>query len=116
MTLISPLTTVYLLLTPRLSYPDASIMSDNSDCTFESCSIEDSVFQYRPSLAGNATVIALFGVSLFVHAFQGYKYRQWTFSALMVLGCISEMVGYGARVMMYQNPWDFNSFLMQISQ
>ncbi|KAG9661535.1 RTA1-domain-containing protein, partial [Aureobasidium melanogenum] len=32
----------------------------------------------------------------------------------MVLGCICEMIGYGGRIIMYNDPWNFNGFIMQI--
>lgn len=88
--------------------------ADWGDCTLSECSIQLSVFKYRPSLAANSVFIALFGLSLVIHAFQGVKYRQWTFGVLMLLGCACEMIGYGGRIIMYNDPWSFSGFIMQI--
>lgn len=89
---------------------------DWRECTFDTCNIEQSIFQYRPSLPANAFFIAIFGVSMIIHLYQGYRWKQWTFSALFSLGCASEMIGYGGRIMMYQNPWNYTGFMLQIGE
>ena len=33
----------------------------------------------------------------------------------MACGCICEMLGYGGRIMLYNNPFTFTGFLLQIS-
>ncbi|KAK3067712.1 hypothetical protein LTR53_015247 [Teratosphaeriaceae sp. CCFEE 6253] len=89
---------------------------DYSQCTLTTCDISTSIFEYRPSLGANAAFIVLFGISLGIHVYQGIRYRQPTFSTLMATGCLCEMIGYGARVQLYHDPWDFNTgFLMQIN-
>ncbi|KAG9856601.1 RTA1-domain-containing protein, partial [Aureobasidium melanogenum] len=62
----------------------------------------------------NSLFIALFGISGIIHIIQGIWYKQRTFAILMVLGCICEMIGYGGRIIMYDDPWSFNGFIMQI--
>ncbi|KAG9692812.1 RTA1-domain-containing protein, partial [Aureobasidium melanogenum] len=84
------------------------------ECNLRECSVEQSLFQYRPYLAATSVFIALFGISGIVHMVQGIWYKQRTFAILMVLGCICEMIGYGGRIIMYNDPWDFNGFIMQI--
>lgn len=87
---------------------------DWGTCSLPEDPIEYSIFQYRPTLPGNAAFIALFGLSLAIHGFQGFRYRQWTFGILMMLGCACEMIGYGGRILMWQDPWSFEAFIMQI--
>lgn len=89
-------------------------MSAFDTCTLDTCPIEASIFEYRPSLAANSAFIALFGVSLVIHAFQGIRWRSRAFSSCMVCGCITEMIGYGGRLIMYNNPFEFSGFIMQI--
>lgn len=84
------------------------------ECNLRECSVEQSIFQYRPNLAANSFFIALFGISGIIHAIQGIWYKQRTFAILMVLGCICEMIGYGGRIIMYDDPWSFSGFIMQI--
>lgn len=88
----------------------------DANCTLTLCSISDSVYQYRPSLPANSVFIALFGLGMLLHIYQGVRYRTTWFVSCMVLGCVIEMIGYGGRIMLYQNPFSFAGFLMQISQ
>lgn len=99
--------------------PDGTVQigfGPDSNCTLDSCPIELSVFQYRPSLVANAVLLSIFGVLLCVHAVQGILLKTWGYMACMVAGCVLQMVGYGGRIMLYDNPFDFNAFLMQISE
>ena len=34
----------------------------------------------------------------------------------MFWGCIAEMIGYGGRIMLWEDPFSFTGFLMQISE
>lgn len=36
--------------------------------------------------------------------------------AMMVMGCLSEMIGYGGRLLLWENPFGFAGFLVQISK
>ncbi|OQN98825.1 hypothetical protein B0A48_15171 [Cryoendolithus antarcticus] len=93
---------------------DSHGQADWGECTIATCSVERSIFQYRPSLVANSLFIALFGISMIIHIYQGIRWRQRTFAILMAMGCISEMIGYGGRIMMYNDPWSFTAFIMQI--
>lgn len=86
------------------------------ECDLERCTIEQSIFQYQPSLAANAVFIAIFGISMLVHLYQGYRWKQWTFAGLVVLGCVVEMIGHGGRIIMHNDPWSFEGFMLQISE
>jgi hypothetical protein len=88
----------------------------NANCTLSVCNVTTSVYKYRPSLAANIVFIVLFGISLIGQIVQGFKWRSWTFLIAMFLGCVTEMVGYGGRVMLWSNPFSFVGFLMQISE
>lgn len=86
------------------------------ECTLETCPVEWSIFQYRPNLVANAIFIAVFGISMFIHIYQGYRWKQWTFASLIALGCITEMIGHGGRIIMNEDPWSFSGFMLQISE
>lgn len=86
-----------------------------ANCTLDLCPLEASLLRYRPSIPANAVFIAIFGLSGLVHAFQGYKFKTWGFMSSMLAGCILEIIGYVGRLIIYNNPFDFNGFLMQIS-
>ena len=36
--------------------------------------------------------------------------------AMMGCGCASEMIGYGGRILLWENPFGFAGFLVQISK
>ena len=36
--------------------------------------------------------------------------------AMMAMGCVSEMIGYGGRILLWENPFGFTGFLVQISK
>lgn len=86
-----------------------------ANCTLDLCPLEASLLRYRPSIPATAVFIAIFGLSMVVHAFQGYKSKTWGFMSSMLAGCILEIIGYVGRLIIYNNPFDFNGFLMQIS-
>jgi hypothetical protein len=88
----------------------------NENCTLELCDVTTSVYEYRPSLPANATFIALFGLSLAIQIAQGIRWRTWAFLFAMFWGCVAELVGYGGRVLLWQNPFSFPGFLVQISE
>lgn len=77
------------------------------DCTFETCDISISMYKYRPSLIANAIFTAVFGLSAVVYAAQGFQSEKFVaFTIAMVLGCLSEAIGYVGRVLMWKDPWD----------
>ena len=91
----------------------------DANCTLtgpDTCPVSASVYEYRPTVPGNSVFIALFAIVLIIQMIQGIKWRTWPFTTLMVIGCISEIIGYAGRLMLYYNPFSFNGFLMQISK
>jgi hypothetical protein len=75
-------------------------------CTIETCSMEMSWFEYRPSLAANVAFTAIFGVSSILYAVQGFQSKKFiAFSVAMMLGCIGETLGYIGRILMWQDPF-----------
>ena len=100
------------LLDPPYSYV---AYGPDTNCTLSVCPVELSVYQYRPSVPANAIFIALYGIALILHLTQGFMYRAWTFAGCMFFGCVTELLGYGGRIMLYKDPFSFAGFLMQIS-
>lgn len=90
----------------------------NENCTLtpgpQYCPASVGVYEYRPSLAANSVFIALFAIALVIHLGLGIKYRTWAFLFAMFWGCASELIGYGGRVLMWENPFSFPGFLIQI--
>lgn len=86
------------------------------NCTISVCPVELSVYGYRPSLPGSATLIALYALCILIQIALGWRYKQWGFMVAMILGCITEIAGYSGRILLYENPWGQTGFLMQIGK
>jgi len=81
----------------------------------EWCEDVRSFYEYKMSMAANATLLALFSVSLigFIATYAITR-RGFGFTFAFVAGTILEILGYGGRIMGAINPWSENGFLMQI--
>lgn len=94
------------------------VYGPDANCTLspgpDYCSPKYSIYEYRPSIAANATFIALFATALVIHVIMGIKWRTWFFTFAMFWGLVSELIGYGGRIMLHENPFSFAGFLMQI--
>lgn len=86
----------------------------SGDCTQQTCPVSESIYHYAPGLAANVVPLAIFAVSAIVHAFQGWRYRTWSFFVAMTLGCVFEAVGYGGRIMLHNDPFSGPGFKLQI--
>ncbi|KAH6894455.1 RTA1 like protein-domain-containing protein [Thelonectria olida] len=86
----------------------------NANCTLDLCPLEASLLRYRPSIPANVVFICVFGLSMLLHVWQGWRTKTWGFMSCMISGCILEIIGYIGRLIVYNNPFDFNGFLMQI--
>jgi len=54
------------------------------------------------------------GLLLLAHCILGVSYRTWSFMAGMAVGLILEIGGYAARIAMHDDPFDFNTFVIQL--
>ncbi|KAI4105084.1 MAG: hypothetical protein L6R37_002888 [Teloschistes peruensis] len=91
------------------------VYGPDANCTLALCPVESSVYQYRPSLAGNVSFLVFFGVAMIIHLAMGLKWRRnFFFVICMFWGCVAEILGYGGRIMLWQNPFSFTGFLLQI--
>ena len=85
---------------------------DPSLCTLDTCPKSYAVLQYVPSLGGNAFFLAWFLIILVAQSVIGIQKRTWTFFVAMMGGAILEVIGYAARILMHNNIFNFNWFLM----
>ncbi|KAJ2977360.1 hypothetical protein NQ176_g4415 [Zarea fungicola] len=86
----------------------------HSNCTFQLCTIEQTVYGYRPSLPANVTFAGLFSLAMIVHIILGLRWKMPWFMWCMILGCLHEVTGYVGRIIMWNNPWSFAGFIIQI--
>lgn len=67
---------------------------------------------YQPTLAGNTVYAAAFGLLLIAQLGLGIKYKTWGFMVGMICGLFLEVVGYAGRIMLHNNPFNFNNYIM----
>ncbi|OJD14575.1 hypothetical protein AJ78_05093 [Emergomyces pasteurianus Ep9510] len=88
---------------------------DLNSCTFETCNISESYYGYRPSRSANIAFTVVFGISFITYILQAFTSKRFLgFSIAMILGTLSEVIGYIGRVLMSDNPWAENPFMTQI--
>ncbi|KXH67481.1 RTA1 like protein [Colletotrichum salicis] len=86
----------------------------NANCTVETCPLSCAQVEYLPTLAGNAVYAAGFGLLLIAQIGLGIRYQTWGFMVGMVCGLVLEVVGYAGRIMLHNNPFDFNNFIIYL--
>ncbi|KAK1990493.1 parasitic phase-specific protein PSP-1 [Colletotrichum falcatum] len=97
------------------SLPDGLIaFGPQANCTLELCPLEWSILRYQPSVAASGVSIAFFALALIAHAAQGIRWKTWGFTASIISGCVLEIIGYVGRLIIHDNPFDFQGFLIQI--
>ncbi|KAJ3163092.1 hypothetical protein HDU86_002261 [Geranomyces michiganensis] len=85
-----------------------------NECTLSTCDISRANIDYVPSLAGNAIYFAAFVLLLVFQVGAGLRYRTWGFMMAMMGGLVLECLGYIGRIMLHNNPFVFNSFILYI--
>jgi len=78
------------------------------------CPVVDTTYGYRPNLAGNSILLAVFAACTLAQLVLGLRYRLRAFTFAVSLGCLGEAIGYGGRIMMNSNPWSQTGFKIQI--
>lgn len=83
-------------------------------CTPQTCCLKQGWMDYLPTLPGNILYAALFGVILLPNLFFTIRARTWSFGVWMSLGLVGEIVGYIGRIMLHENIFSFNGFLIYL--
>lgn len=96
--------------------PTFDFFGPDANCTLEHCSPNWSVYGYRPTLGVNIAFLAVFFAALLIHVYIGLRWRAWSFMGCMISGCLDEMLGYGARIWMFYDLWNFNAFMIQVGK
>lgn len=88
-------------------YGNLTIFLDyHKRCNLTLCDLTLASIDYIPNLAGNALYTALFAVFILVNLFWGIRYRVWGYMVAMCLGLLGEVIGYIARILLHNNPFD----------
>jgi hypothetical protein len=95
-------------------YGNITLLMNPELCTLETCDLSMASFLYLPTLPGNAIYAAIFGIYIVTQLFLGIKHKTWGYMVAMVLGLLLEVIGYVARIMLHNSPFDNNNFLMYL--
>lgn len=101
---------------PSAGLQYVKVFGPSANCTLDICPVELSVYGYRPSLAANFTLLALYVVSALAHTLLGFRWKTYSFMAFMIVGAVNAVLGYAGRIMLYYNPFNFTAFMIQISK
>ncbi|KAK0362572.1 hypothetical protein LTR02_014696 [Friedmanniomyces endolithicus] len=88
--------------------------NENGNCTQATCPVEYSIYGYRPNLGSVIFFLALFAISGAVYVWQGVKTRTKFFTGAMVIGSLSEVMGYVAKILLWQDPFSDTGFKMSV--
>lgn len=92
--------------------PYSCPLQNISNCTVGKCPLSCAQVEYLPTLVGNVLYGVAFGLLALAQLALGIKYRTWGFMVGMICGLVLEVVGYAGRIMLHDNPFDFNNFIM----
>ncbi|KAK8026152.1 hypothetical protein PG990_003975 [Apiospora arundinis] len=93
--------------------PYTKVFGPGTNCTLDICSVEYTLYGYRPSLGANITLLCLYIVSGFIHAYLGFRWKTWFFMSCMLVGATNAVAGYAGRIALYFNPFSFPAFMIQ---
>lgn len=83
-------------------------------CTVEICPLEWGQIMYLPNVGGNVFYLICFLGLLGANLFYGIRCKTWTFMWPMVAGLVLEIIGYIGRLMLHNNPFILNNFLVYL--
>lgn len=78
------------------------------------CTVNATLYGYRPDLGANAFLCALFGICFIASLVIGIMTKTWTYTLALGIGTFLECAGYIGRIMMNSNPWSESGFKLQI--
>lgn len=83
-------------------------------CTLQTCDLTLAQMSYRPNLGGNVVFAALFGLCIVAQLVLGIRTKTWAFMTATILGLVLEIIGYIGRIMLHNNPFSYNAFIIYL--
>jgi len=83
-------------------------------CKLGECPISWATISYIPNLGGNVVYMICFLVLLGVQIFFGVRHKTWAFMVCMIFGILLEIIGYVGRILLHDNPFIMNNFLVYL--
>lgn len=81
-------------------------------CTLQTCPLSEGIIHYQPNIGANALFTALFSIAPIVQLVLGIQRKTWSFVFAMICGLALEIVGYVGRILLHDDPFSFNFFIM----
>ncbi|KAJ5182594.1 hypothetical protein N7492_000210 [Penicillium capsulatum] len=89
-------------------------MPDSEDCTLGTCPLSMAYVEYQPSVPANALFLGLFAAMIVGQIGLGFKFRTWSYMVPMLAGLVLEVLGYLGRIMVHNDPFSFDAFLLYL--
>ena len=93
-------------------------LDPNQGCTKETCDPIWSIYGYRPSLPFTLLFFCIFALSAIAFLIQGLhprtRRKTWFFITAMIIGSFSEVLGYVAKLLLYNDPFSDLGFKMNV--
>jgi hypothetical protein len=83
-------------------------------CALNKCPIEWGYVHYQPSVGGNAFMCAAFGLLAAPALYLGITHKVKLFTFCFVMGLLGEVIGYIGRILLHNNPFSKDYFLMYL--
>lgn len=85
-------------------------------CKVGECPESWATIRYRPTMPGNIIYLLAFLVLLGGQLFYGIRNKTWSYMGTVSTGILLEIIGYIGRLMLHQNPFIMNNFLVYVRQ
>jgi hypothetical protein len=99
------------------AYGNLTILLDSNNlCTTKVCDLSLANFNYIPNLAGNVLYAAVLALYILINLALGIHHKTWGYMVAMCLGLVGEVIGYVARILLHNNPFDptGNNFIIYL--
>lgn len=98
------------------SIGDYVTFGPHANCTLAICNPGFSVYGYIPTFEANLAFAIIFAIAIILHIGAGVYSRSVWFMWCIIAGCFDEIIGYAGRLWMNHDLWNFQAFMMQISE
>lgn len=93
-------------------------LDPNQGCTKQTCDPIYPIYGYRPSLPFTILFLTIFALSALDFLIQGLhpktRSKTWFFTTAMTIGSCSEVLGYVAKLFLYNDPFSDLGFKMNV--
>lgn len=80
----------------------------------ERCTIEATIYGDYFTTGACIFFVVMYGLLAIAQLYLGWRSRAWSFSVWLLVGTLSELMGYAGRLVMSYNPWIYDAFCIQL--